>query len=53
MTDSAKLTLIKILHTLIWIFFNVVICYMLYAVIIDKIDMETRRNNFPISLAFD
>ena len=39
MTDSAKLALIKILHTLIWIFFNVVIFYMLYAVIIDKIDV--------------
>jgi hypothetical protein len=29
---------IKSIHTLIWIFFNVVICYMAYAVIADKMD---------------
>ena len=33
-----KLTIIKIIHTAIWLFFNVVIFYMGYAVIIDKID---------------
>lgn len=33
-----KLTLIKVLHTVIWVFFNVVIFYLLYAVIADKID---------------
>ena len=33
-----KLVLIKLLHTLIWIFFNLVIAYLLYAVVIDKID---------------
>lgn len=33
-----KLLLIKSVHTLIWIFFNVVIFYLLYAVIINKID---------------
>jgi hypothetical protein len=38
MDDSVRLTLIKILHTLIWLFFNVVIFYLLYAVIINKID---------------
>jgi len=32
------LILIKIIHTLIWVFFNVVIGYLLYAVIFDKID---------------
>lgn len=32
------LTLIKILHTLIWLFFNIVIFYMLYAVIVNKLD---------------
>jgi len=32
------LVLIKIIHTLIWVFFNVVIGYLLYAVIFDKID---------------
>ncbi len=34
----SKLTTIKIIHTLIWIFFNVVLFYMAYAVIMDKID---------------
>jgi hypothetical protein len=38
MTIHSKLILIKSLHTLIWIFFNVVIFYMLYAVIRDKLD---------------
>jgi hypothetical protein len=33
-----KLTSIKIIHTIIWVFFNVVLFYLLYAVIIDKID---------------
>lgn len=33
-----KLVLIKSLHTLIWVFYNVVIFYLLYAAIIDKID---------------
>ena len=32
-----KLILIKIVHTMIWLFFNLVIFYMLYAVIADKI----------------
>jgi hypothetical protein len=38
MSNEAKLILIKSLHTLIWIFFNVVIFYFLYAVIINQID---------------
>jgi len=38
MTGGSKLTVIKTIHTLIWIFFNVVIFYLLYAVIADKID---------------
>jgi hypothetical protein len=33
-----KLLLIKLLHTAIWIFFNVVIFYMLYAVTLGTID---------------
>lgn len=33
------LTKIKLIHTLIWLFFNVVIFYLLYAVIINKIDI--------------
>lgn len=38
MQPATKLILIKILHTLIWIFFNVVIFYLLYAVISGKFD---------------
>jgi hypothetical protein len=38
MNNASKLVLIKIVHTLIWVFFNVVIFYMLYAVIVNKID---------------
>jgi len=33
-----KLLLIKIIHTLVWIFFNGVIFYLLYAVLADRID---------------
>jgi hypothetical protein len=39
MTNQTKLTLVKILHTLIWIFFNIVILYMIYAVLNDKLDI--------------
>jgi hypothetical protein len=39
MTDGNKLTVIKIIHTVVWIFFNVVIFYMLYAVVMNKIDI--------------
>ena len=35
---KTKLILIKIIHTLIWVFFNFVIFYMLYAAISDKLD---------------
>ncbi len=38
MNDSLKLNLIKLVHTLIWVFFNVVIFYLLYAVLANKID---------------
>jgi hypothetical protein len=38
MKRESKLTLIKIIHTLIWIFFNFVIFYMLYAAIANKLD---------------
>jgi len=34
-----KLTTIKMIHTIILIFFNVVLFYMFYAVIINKIDI--------------
>jgi hypothetical protein len=40
MTGSNKLVLIKLLHTAIWVFFNVVIFYLLYAVIANKIDQR-------------
>ena len=33
-----KLLLIKSLYTAVWIFFNIVIFYLLYAVLINKID---------------
>lgn len=33
------LVIIKIAHTIIWIFYNVVIFYLLYAVIVNKIDL--------------
>jgi len=38
MQRDTKLVLVKVIHTLIWIFFNVVIFYMLYAVLQNKID---------------
>lgn len=38
MQKEIKLMLIKTTHTVIWLFFNVVIFYMLYAVIVNKLD---------------
>ena len=38
MKSETKLILIKIIHTLIWLFFNAVIFYMLYAAITNKLD---------------
>ena len=38
MRNDTKLIFIRTLHTIIWIFFNVVLFYMAYAVIINKID---------------
>ena len=34
----SRLTLIKLIHTLVWVFFNVVIFYLFYAVVAGKID---------------
>ena len=34
----SKITAIKILHTGVWIFFNIVFICMAYAVIMNKID---------------
>ena len=39
MENETKLTLIKVIHTLIWIFFNFVLFYMLYASIANKLDL--------------
>ena len=39
MNSVTKLTIIKIIHTLIWVFFNAVIFYMLYAVVVNKLDI--------------
>lgn len=36
---NQRLFLVKGVHTLIWIFYNVVIFYLLYAVISNKIDV--------------
>ncbi len=33
-----RLTVIKTLHTMIWVFYNVVIFYLLYAVLTNKIN---------------
>ncbi|AHJ97535.1 hypothetical protein [Hymenobacter swuensis] len=38
MTRHLSLTLIKTLHTLIWLFFNGVIFYMLYAAVAGRLD---------------
>lgn len=38
MTNDTKLQLIKLLHTIIWLFFNVVIFYMAYAILTNRID---------------
>ena len=38
-TAMTKLFMIKSIHTVIWLFFNVVIFYLLYAVFSNKIDM--------------
>jgi len=39
MKSETKLIVIKVIHTLVWIFFNIVIFYMLYAAVTDKIDI--------------
>lgn len=36
---NLKLLIIKIVHTLVWLFFNLVIFYLLYAAIVNKIDI--------------
>jgi hypothetical protein len=39
MGNKTKLQLIKVAHTIIWLFFNVVISYMFYAALVNKIDI--------------
>jgi len=39
MQSEIKLIIVKMIHTLIWLFFNAVIFYMLYAVVNDKLDI--------------
>ncbi|TXD72009.1 hypothetical protein ESU54_14325 [Aequorivita antarctica] len=41
MSRKDKLLYIKIIHTVIWLFFNVVIFYLLYTAIVNKIDKWT------------
>lgn len=38
MSKESRLVLVKLIHTLIWIFFNIVIFYLLYAVLTNNID---------------
>jgi hypothetical protein len=38
MTEQSKLIAVKIIHTIIWVFFNAVLFYLFYAVIKNKID---------------
>ncbi|HOY13891.1 MAG TPA: hypothetical protein PLY70_12160 [Saprospiraceae bacterium] len=38
MTNDQKLIAVKALHTLIWVFFNFVLGYIIYAIIQNKID---------------
>jgi hypothetical protein len=38
MNPKAKLIVIKTIHTAVWVFYNVVIFYLLYAVTANKID---------------
>lgn len=39
MTKKINLAFIKTIHTAIWLFFNIVIFYLLYAVITNRIDI--------------
>ncbi|MCP2045412.1 hypothetical protein [Pontibacter sp. HSC-36F09] len=36
--QKRKLLLIKVVHTVVWVFYNVVIFYLLYAVLTNRID---------------
>lgn len=38
MLASSKLIIVKLIHTIIWVFFNLVLIYMFYAVITNHFD---------------
>ncbi len=38
MTIQTKLILVKMIHTFVWLFFNLVLFYLAYAVVVNKID---------------
>jgi hypothetical protein len=38
MNSKTKLTITKLVHTLVWLFFNIVIFYMFYAVVVNRLD---------------
>lgn len=38
MRNASKLIFVKLIHTIVWVFFSSVIFYMFYAVIVNKID---------------
>lgn len=38
MNPRLKLVLIKIVHSIVWLFFNVVLFYLFYAVVTNRID---------------
>jgi hypothetical protein len=38
MSNDSKLKLIKSIHTLVWVFFNFIIFYMLYAAVTSRLD---------------
>lgn len=40
MTDIQKLVLIKIVHTIIWLFFNLILVYLFYAALTNNIDYK-------------
>ena len=42
MTLNQKLILVKLIHTIIWLFFNLVPAYLFYAAITDTVDYKFR-----------
>lgn len=41
MTNEQKLTIVKLTHTLVWVFYNGILGYLLYAAITNKVDKWT------------